>query len=199
MAPKGITALDINRNGTSLCVGTLDGYLISYDLRSLHNDEPMSAARVHDTVVTNVEYLRTTLDEMPSAPVSLNSSSSYNSLSSHIEQTNGNGNGKPPLSSTSHLTVNKHSTVSLYSPENSHVMKPTMTKSFSSSGLIVKSNNGTSSINHTSTTMSMENSMSNSTTNGMHQTNRSVHTIIENCSSSFSKNDSTLNGMILIY
>lgn len=209
MAPKGITALDMDRNGTNFCVGTLDGFLISYDLRSLQSNEPVSAARIHDTVVNCVEYLRgDSLNEMPATPLSLNSSSSSHSMSSssstmHDGQT---CSSKPPMivynnshsSSASHLSsTNKLSTMSLYSPENSHhVMKPTMTKSFSSSGLMAAAG----------ATRSNSSNMS-GVENGIGNGCRSMQPVInENINSSFSsnstgqfsnKNDSTLIGKFL--
>lgn len=223
VAPKGITALDINRNGWNLCVGTVDGYLINYDMR--YNNDPVSAAQVHDTVVNCVEFLRTTLDEMPSGPLSLNTSLS--SSVSLVDQTTTSTttSGKPPVSassSTSHLSVNKHSAMSLYSPENSnHMIKPSLTKSYSSSGLIA-AKSSTSSQNNSNVSASMsqtvvlsnvnENSI---TTNGHnnyphyqqngngsihhmnHQHHRSVPPIIEN-NLSFT-NNSTVIGKFVIF
>ena len=91
---KAISSLAIGRNGTSLCIGTLDGYLISYDLRLLN--EPVNTCHAHDTVVNRVEYLKTSMDNLSSSSSSSNMPLTYsgnsdnknNSALSLIEQTN---------------------------------------------------------------------------------------------------------------
>lgn len=191
-----------------------------------YNNDPVSAAQVHDTVVNCVEFLRTTLDEMPSGPLSLNTSLS--SSVSLVDQTTTTSmtmttSGKPPVSassSASHLSVNKHSAMSLYSPENSnHMMKPSLTKSYSSSGLIAgkSSSQNTSNVSASmSQTVVLSNVNENSiTTNGHHhnyphyaqngsihhmnhQHHRSVPPIIEN-NLSFTNNSTVIGKLGKIF
>lgn len=83
LAPKGVSCLDISRNGTSLCVGTIDGYLVSYDLRSIQLNEPVNECRMHDTAVNCVEYLHgDVVADFSSSSNALNYMTSHNSMSS---------------------------------------------------------------------------------------------------------------------
>ena len=55
--PGGITCLDILKNGTTLSVGTSDGYLLMYDLRVTENG-PYLSVKAHDSSVLCIKFIQ---------------------------------------------------------------------------------------------------------------------------------------------
>lgn len=55
--PGGVTSLDILKNGSTISVGTANGYLLMYDLRNTDNG-PYLSVKAHDSSVYCVKFIQ---------------------------------------------------------------------------------------------------------------------------------------------
>jgi WD40 repeat protein len=53
----GIASLDLHKNGSTLCVGTVNGFINMFDLRH-KTDEPYSSIRAHENMVHSVKFIQ---------------------------------------------------------------------------------------------------------------------------------------------
>ena len=88
----GISSLDMFKNGYTLSVGTLDGYVHMFDLR--HCDEPYKSLKAHETSINCIKFLQNSNNQHIHSMSSINNSStnSLNNLDSTLQLRNLNGN-----------------------------------------------------------------------------------------------------------
>ena len=138
---SGVTSIDMHKNGSTLCVGTINGTIQMYDLRN-KTDEPFYIIKAHDNVINCVKFFQN---------INSNSMNGTNSLSIHqsyANQTiNSNNSIKKTNPSNQEVTVNdlsnymisnKNNPICIYSPEvqnnclvktNSNILKESINTS----------------------------------------------------------------------
>ena len=104
-ANGGVTCLDLFKNGSTLCVGTCDGYIQLYDLRTCH---VICSYQAHQGIVTGVRYIEPIVTGAGAGAGGGNGSGMSLNLSSAV-----NRSSAATASSLSNGDLTRYSTTSL--------------------------------------------------------------------------------------
>ncbi len=139
---SGITSIDMHKNGSTLCVGTINGTIQMYDLRN-KTDEPYYSYKAHDNIINCVKFFQN-INSNSTNSLSLHQSYANQSISSNIsisaKKSNSNNQELLVNNSNNYTINNKNSNhpIGIYSPEvlnscsiktNSNVLKESINTS----------------------------------------------------------------------
>jgi WD40 repeat protein len=123
----GITCIDMNKDGSTIAVGTVNGYVNLFDLRS-KIDEPMHSFKAHSSV-----HCLKFLYEIPVAPKQEDLTTTINKRVNNLIAT--------PVNDQSSSTTTQYSFINMYSPTNEHNKQSSTALSGINSSFVLHKNN----------------------------------------------------------
>jgi WD40 repeat protein len=123
----GITCIDMNKDGSTIAVGTANGYVNLFDLRS-KIDEPMHSFKAHSSV-----HCLKFLYEIPVAPKQEDLTTTINKRVNNLITT--------PVNDQSSSTTTQYSFINMYSPTNEHNKQSSTALSGINSSFVLHKNN----------------------------------------------------------